>query len=568
MAGDGRGWGVRKLLSDFVLFFNTVRYLRPPQIFGRLRLFFPRQFDRSAAIPVLRKANNRFVEPVRKCSTMTGAERFRFLNEERSISTRQDWNVHEASALWQYNLHYFEDLVANDFGSRTDWHTALIENWILACPPTDCIGWDPYPTSIRIINWIKRDLGTPILTKTSRNSLFLQARWLCQNIEYHLLGNHLWMNGKALLFAGLYFQGDEAGQWSVRAWRILKGQLIEQVLEDGGHYERSAMYHSLFIEDILDVINITRVYGISVDKIWLDRARSMLNWLSAMSHPDGEIVLFNDAAIGIAGKHHELVRYSERLGIKLNYLSDQTYQMLPDTGYARLNLGDYSLFIDVAPLGPDYQPAHGHADTLGFELSVRGQRVFVDSGTSCYGISAERLRQRGTAAHNTISIDGMNSSEVWSGFRVARRARVSHIQAHEQGSQMAISAMHNGYSRLTGKPTHKRTWEATPDKIVVTDEILGTGSHEIQLFLHCHPDIESISENEKGALIGLPGEAGGYIRVEFDNVQSWQVKDSTYHPEFGVSYMAKKLVARVSGQLPMQLRTNLVWCSDETKAPH
>ena len=78
---------------------------------------------------------------------------------------------------------------------------------------------------------------------------------------------------------------------------------------------------------------------------------------------------------------------------------------------------------DVGEIGPDYRPGHAHADTLCFELSVFGQRLVVNSGTSEYGLGAERLRQRGTAAHSTVQIDGADSSEVWSGFRVARRAR-------------------------------------------------------------------------------------------------------------------------------------------------
>ncbi|MEN9780004.1 MAG: hypothetical protein RL014_1152 [Pseudomonadota bacterium] len=92
-----------------------------------------------------------------------------------------------------------------------------------------------------------------------------------------------------------------------------------------------------------------------------------------------------------------------------------------DSGYVRLDNGPAVALLDVAPVGPDYLPGHAHADTLSFELSVGAQRVLVNSGTSCYGSSAERLRQRGTAAHNTVVVNGQDSSEVWGGFRVARR---------------------------------------------------------------------------------------------------------------------------------------------------
>ena len=80
------------------------------------------------------------------------------------------------------------------------------------------------------------------------------------------------------------------------------------------------------------------------------------------------------------------------------------------------------MLIDVAKIGPDYLPGHAHADTLSFELSLYGKRLLVNSGISRYGTSLIRQFERSTEAHNTVAIDNKNSSEVWSGFRVARRA--------------------------------------------------------------------------------------------------------------------------------------------------
>jgi uncharacterized heparinase superfamily protein len=97
---------------------------------------------------------------------------------------------------------------------------------------------------------------------------------------------------------------------------------------------------------------------------------------------------------------------------------------LPDSGYSRVEMGDAVALIDRAAVGADYLPGHAHAATLSFELSLFGQRVIVISGTSVYGSGEQRQLERGTAAHSTVVVDGENSSEVWGGFRVARRARV------------------------------------------------------------------------------------------------------------------------------------------------
>ncbi len=140
-------------------------------------------------------------------------------------------------------------------------------------------------------------------------------------------------------------------------------------------------------------------------------------------HPDGEISFFNDSTFGIAASPKELFDYSSRLGIPITKVRKRWISKLLESGYLRIDTSPLVLLLDVALVGPDYLPGHAHADTLSFEMSLFDERIFVNSGISCYGESSERLRQRGTAAHNTVVINDQNSSEVWGGFRVARRAR-------------------------------------------------------------------------------------------------------------------------------------------------
>src|SRR5690606_15320930 len=149
----------------------------------------------------------------------------------------------------------------------------------------------------------------------------------------------------------------------------------------------------------------------------------MLHWLRVMTHPDGDIALFNDAALGIAPPLAALEAYADLVGVSRDSTELASLEALAESGYVRLTVGPAVLIADVGLVGPDYLPGHAHADTLSFELSLHGRRVLVNGGTSTYEANAERLRQRGTAAHNTVVVDGQDSSEVWSAFRVARRAR-------------------------------------------------------------------------------------------------------------------------------------------------
>jgi uncharacterized heparinase superfamily protein len=198
-----------------------------------------------------------------------------------------------------------------------------------------------------------------------------------------------------------------------------------------------------------------------------DSAARMLFWERCMLHPDGRISSFNDAADGIAPSHAELEAYSAALGVVAGKPPAIGVTHLRDSGYVRVARDRMLALVDVAPVGPDYLPAHAHADTLTFELSLGERRVLVNGGTSVYGVSERRSLERGTAAHNTIEVAGQNSSEVWGGFRVGRRARpeVPVIEPNR------IRCAHDGYRFLPGAPRHRRTWQFGDGTLAVCDEV-------------------------------------------------------------------------------------------------
>src|SRR5207248_1950066 len=117
------------------------------------------------------------------------------------------------------------------------------------------------------------------------------------------------------------------------------------------------------------------------------------------------------------------------------------------------------LFFDAGPVGPDYQPGHAHADTLSIECSYRAERLIVDPGTFSYDRDARRNYDRSTAAHNTVSVDGQNSSEVWHIFRVGRRAYPRDVEVVLGSDSFRASASHDGYDQLPGRPRHWRQVE-------------------------------------------------------------------------------------------------------------
>jgi uncharacterized heparinase superfamily protein len=465
---------------------------------------------------------------------MAGEATFEFLNQIKAVEFPFAWEDCGASRLWCYNLHYFEDLNANKAEERSRWHENLVSTWIRQNPPCRGTGWEPYPTSMRTVNWIKWALSENQQDEATLHSLSLHCHWLDKRVEHHLLGNHLWLNGKALIFGGLFFVDTEADKWLSKGLNILEHELNEQILEDGGHFERSPMYHSLILEDVLDILQMDRLYPGNISPRILASLKEVLpkmfNWLRCMSHPDGEVTFFNDSVSGIAPSYVNLLEYAQSLDFKNLELPKLTLNMLDRTGYVRADLAQASLICDVAELGPDYQPGHGHADTLSFELSLFGQRFIVNSGINHYEADDDRLLQRGTAAHNTVEVDNKDSSEVWSSFRVARRARPFDFEIQNDGEFVSICCKHDGYRRLPGKVIHERRWDFSGSSLKVQDLLAGSFSKAVARF-HLHPLIEINQLSLNHCDLCFDGHA---VSFTSDGAEL-RVVSKDYYPSFGLN---------------------------------
>jgi uncharacterized heparinase superfamily protein len=293
------------------------------------------------------------------------------------------------------------------------------------------------------------------------------------------------------------------------------------------------MYHSIFLEEILDLINISQVYPKAIQERqvneWIKKLNDMFRWLDTMTHPDGEISFFNDSAAGIAPNLNELINYAQRLGIKYTAYKFNTVTNLSHTGYVRLTSRNAIALLDVAPIGPDYQPGHAHADTLSFELSLFGQRLLVNGGTSEYENSPVRQYERSTKAHNTVVVNNENSSEVWSRFRVARRAYPFDLIVKELENFVSITCSHDGYKRLFGKPIHKRNWQLFNSSLIITDHIMGSFKNAYAYF-HFHPSITIVKKQDR--IFNLEISSGQKIILEA-KIGEPIIESSYYSPEFG-----------------------------------
>jgi uncharacterized heparinase superfamily protein len=543
-----------------LLLFHTIRYLKPVQIYQRLffMLFKPRLCK--SAHEDLRSCSDVNPQFLEKKQSYFPPDRFVFLNCSGNLKQVSSWNDSKMEKLWLYSLHYFDDLNSQNAAERELDHKCLIDRWITENPSGEGNGWEPYPISLRTVNWIKWVLNGHQMSEKQLISLFQQLDWLSQRLEYHLLGNHLIANVKALIFGGLFFSGDRSGRWLDKGLSIMNHQINEQILDDGGHFERSPMYHAIILEDILDIIQMAEVYkkeiSDNVVSFWRKIALKMLSALEAMCHPDGEIGFFNDAAMGIAPRLSDLILYADQLKIRYRRDVTKNIQILPTTGYVSITRKSMALLVNIAPIKPDYLPAHAHADTFSFELSIGTQRVFVNSGTSCYGDGPERLRQRKTSAHNTLSVDGEDSSEVWSGFRVARRARIRSSKVENAMDMDIIEASHDGFSRFKSIGLHHRKWCLSDNVLEIEDRLEGSGIHLVCIYFHFHPLIDLYLEQKNLFFLNPNNERIGEIQIE--SGLNFEIQNHTYHPEFGKSIPSRSFVVMSRTVLPFVCLTRII----------
>ena len=540
-----------------LIYFHTLRNLKSQQIvmqiWYRIKPVHRVSISKKSC-PPLREIKQHWRNLIYKSPSLTAPCTFRFLNHEVAYKKEDDfWHDQQQSKLWQYHLHYFDILHEQEASITSEDKLVLMQHWIEHNPMGKGIGWNSYPISLRIVNWIKWHLLGNALNQPLLESLWQQACFLRQRMEYHILGNHLFENIKALLFTGLFFQGKKADTLFDRAQRQFIQQLHEQVLADGAHFELSPMYHALILEGVLDVIQLYQRFAIAIPPLYIDKAKQMLTWLSSMIHPDGDFAFFNDTTLQMAPTYRMLCDYASALHIEIE--SPLSFSLLHEhSGYGAFDLGIAALKIDAAEVGSVYQPGHAHADTLSFELSLFQQRVLVNSGISTYVPSELRLQQRATAAHNTLQCDEQNSSQVWSAFRVAKRAHIVNRSFKIEKNFIQIIAAHNGYRDLPGSPIHQREWQLTQSGLTIVDTLTGLFHHEVNVYYHFHPKVTVTIKNN---IIRLTLSNGQEITMQvFADVT---LQASHFYSEFGRAIPNKTICVNSKGILPLEIICEMKW---------
>ena len=508
------------------LLLNTVKYLKHKQVYYRLYYFLRnRFFNREARKKQLPMINSiKWESKINfSVSYLPKTKTFTFLNISHNFLNQIDWNYKGYGKLWTYNLNYFDFLNQKEISREVG--ICIINDFI----DNDKVlrdGKEPYPNSLRGINWVKFLSKNNVKDSRINKKLYQHYYTLLKNLEYHLLGNHLLENAFSLLFGAYYFQDEKLYN---KSKGILFSELNEQVLKDGAHFELSPMYHQIILSRLLDCIQLIKLNNEwKKDEFLLflkAKASLMVSWLRNVTYSNGDIPMVNDATYDIAPKSNELFSYAKELGI--------THQKIPlsDSGYRKIKTKNYELFIDVGNVGPSYQPGHAHSDTFNFELIKEDCPVIVDTGISTYEKNAIRQYERATSSHNTVKIGSKDQTQVWGGFRVAERAKIIHLIEEPNH----IEASHDGY--LSNGYKHTRSFLWGENYLIVRDKINKSTSNKAKAYFHLHSSVTKPLVNGNNVMLESLG-----IYIEFERATNVNIESYELSTGFNKTTLANRIV--------------------------
>jgi hypothetical protein len=434
-----------------------------------LRAAKPRQLRARALRPLARR---RFPggEPPRDATPVPSAREL-WASPAFEASSPPD----ASTRLGRFHRQYGDDVLAAARAGDVGEARRLVTTWIEAHPPHPGDAWHPYPLSTRVGNWVAALTLVPELASTELSrSLWRQLRRLERNVEDDVLGNHVVRNARALVLGGAAFGAAELTR---RGIAILRREVPEQILRDGGHYERSPAYHLVVLRDLLEVQAVS-------PHSWLAEAiERMRDFAAALARPDGAPALFNDGMIDAP----QLELPEPRAGLSV----------LGDSGFVVVRDGPLWLAFRCGVAAPQFLPAHAHADALSFQLWWDDRPVVVDPGTFTYEAGSDRDWFRSTRSHSTVVVDGRDQFQLWGAFRSGPLPKVALRYARENAVEASVV--------LPGRIRHVRRIEWEGGDVRVFDTIEGKGRHRVVSRLVVAPDAPQF---------GLSVIGGGSISVE------------------------------------------------------
>jgi hypothetical protein len=446
----------------------------------------------------------------------------------------------------------------------------LIESWVEQCPYARGPHWtSSLEHAIRLINWsfawhLLGGDASPLFAAPDGPAF--RQRWLtaifrhCHFIAGHFsrhssANNHLFGELTGLFVAALTWPlWPQTRAWADGAQRELQEQALEQNGADGVNREQATWYHHEVADMMLIAGLVGRANGRELGEAWWRRLESMLDFIASIMDVGGNVPSIGDADDAIVARldprrdpdvYRSLLATGAVLfsrpefKLKAARFDDKTRWLLGDAaagrfaamgspdpsalpprrefanagyyvlGHAFETPGELRIVADAGPLGYLSIAAHGHADALSFTLSVAGVELLIDPGTFAYHTQREwRDYFRGTAAHNTVRVDGVDQSRGGGNFLWLAHANARVLEFRAAADLDRLVAEHDGYRRLPDPVTHRRELrlDHASSTLLVIDDLTCARAHDVESFWHFAPGCEVTN-------------AGGRVRVVRAGIQ-------------------------------------------------
>ena len=462
--------------------------------------------------------------------------KFTFLNETKTLDLPFNWNNQSWNRLWQFNLHYFdwgrnwidEGLKNNIWSKNIYMLESLLDQWIKFNPIGFGDGWHSYTLSLRIKNWIWFFRMFPNLaTKKRIDSLWIQICWLYKHPEKCHGGNHWLENLTTLIIASSQFDNVYAKKIYKESIFLLEKELRNQILNDGGHEERSAAYHLLILDRLVEMGFVIQITNKERPPWLVNIVKKMNKWAYLITLEKDQIPRFNDSCKDICSDTNVIKEFAtsyienrENLlsGLRrvLSKNNKKEFKKLKDHKNKKLiNLADTGWILFRAENGwefimkcgkscPNHLPAHAHSDLFSFDIFKNGKPIIAECGTSMYGNNLIREYERSSNAHNVLALTKNNQLQseklswcepvdVWANFRAGRKANVLKKYFKVYNNSFIISVSHDGFKSIGAlyeRSIKLSTTENSEFEIVVIEKIICKNELIGNQIFHYGPSIE------------------------------------------------------------------------------
>jgi hypothetical protein len=526
--------------------------------------------------------------------------------------------VGSAKNIWEKSRHHHLTVAALAYALSRNvkyahYVAGQLRSWVQSNPVPRGITWtSPLEMGVRLIAWVWID--RLLRGSDPHAGLFGESGFLWPSVYWHQwmlsqhrsrgssANNHLIGEAAGLFIAATAWPVfEESGNWEQLARGVLEREIVRQTFASGLNRELGFAYH-LFAAEFFLLCGVEyQRAGRGMSAQYCEYLRRILQVIAPLCDVKGTLPHFGDEDDGMAvqlqpsgasrvdwlyrvGRVWPGARVPQPTGdsgalvagIVWPLRSDATAPPAgpPEGCVALTDAGVYVLasargtpdevfcLCDAGPLGFLSIAAHGHADALSFTLSAGGQPIIVDAGTYVYHADrAWRDYFRGTRAHNTITLNAADQSEPGGIFMWVRKAQTQVLEWEPAGPGGRLVAEHDGYTRLAGRPIHRRSFELQGKRLRILDQVRGSGHHELEWRLHFHPAC---------AVSVGPGEAsvrwaGGRMEMQLDRRLDWRVEHGGhdagwFSPRFNQKTSCPTLIGKLRTSLPASLENTLEIC--------